>query len=196
VTSGFGDFSVGQHQQVSRCATNNHKPMFQLKRWNKGVVHREGAALQISVSRPGGGDEVLLALIALFMAYGFFKLFFVPMPRIASPRDFLQRIVPTLVFGLPFIFIFRRLFEQKCGAQIVTVNAERICWTRKTRLWKRTRHLTSSEVTEIASSTNFLGFGKVYVTSKWRRHVVLEELLAEDAVRFARELNQAVGVRH
>ena len=169
--------------------------MFQLKRWNKGVVHREGATLQISVSRPGGGDEVVLALIALFMAYGFFKLFFVPMLRIVSLRDFLQKIVPSIVFGLPFVFIFRRLFEQKCGAQIVTVNRERIYWTRKTRLWTRTRHPTLGEVTEITSSTNFLGFGRVYVTSKWRRHVALEELIAEDAVRFARELNQAINLR-
>jgi hypothetical protein len=154
--------------------------MFQLKRWNKGVVHREGSTLQISVSRPGGGDEVVLALIVLFMAYGFFNIF----------------IVPALVVGLPFVLMFRRLFEQKCATQIVTVNGGRIYWTRKTRLWTRTRHVTPDEVTEITCSTDCLGFGRVYVRSKWRRHVVLEELLAEDAVRFARELNQAVGVRN
>jgi len=170
--------------------------MFQLKRWNKGVVHREGSTLQISVSRPGGGDEVVLALIFLFMAYGFFNIFFVPIPRIASPRDFLQKIVPALVVGLPFVLMLRRLFEQKCATQIVTVDGGRIYWTRKTRLWTRTRHITPDEVTEITCSTDCLGFGRVYVRSKWRRHVVLKELLAEDAVRFVRELNQAIGVRN
>jgi len=170
--------------------------MFQLKRWNKGVVHRQGASIEISVSRPPGADEVVLGLSFLFMAYVFFNLFFVPMPRIASPRDFLQRIVPALVFGLPIALIFRRMFEQKCAAQIVTANAGRISWTRKTRLWTRTSHLTADKITEIIASTGWGGFGSVYVASKWRRHVVLEELLAEDAVRFARELKQAVGVQN
>ncbi len=170
--------------------------MFQLKRWNKGIVHRQGATLQISVSRPGWGDEVVLGLIGLFMAYGFFNLFFVPMSRIATPRDFLKTIVPALVFGLPGVLIFRRLFEQKCAAQIVTANGGRITWTRKTRLWTRTRHLTADKITEITASTGWGGFGRVYVTSKWRRHLVLEELLAEDACRFARELKQAAGVQN
>jgi hypothetical protein len=118
------------------------------------------------------------------------------MLRIASLGDFLQKIVPTLVFGVPFFLIFRRLFEQKCAAQVVTVNEGRISWTRKTRFWTRTRHLTTEKVTEITASTDWLGFGRVYVTDKWRRHVVLEELLAEDAIRFARELKQAAGIRN
>jgi hypothetical protein len=116
------------------------------------------------------------------------------MPRIASLRDALAKIVPALVFGLPFVLIFRRLFEQKCAAQSVTVDGGGISWTRKTRLWTRTRHLTIEKVTEIIASTDWLGFGRVYVTGKWRRHVVLEELLAEDAIRFARELKQAAGI--
>lgn len=90
--------------------------MFQLKRWNKGIVSRNGATLQISVARPTRG-EVVISLIALFMAYGLFHLFFVPMPRIASLRDFLRTVVPALFFGVPFFLIFRRAFEQKCGAQ-------------------------------------------------------------------------------
>ena len=118
--------------------------MFQLKRWNKGLIYRNGATLQISVSRPEG-DEVLLLLIALFMAYGLFRIFFDPMPRIASLGDVWPKIVPALVFGLLFFFMFRRLFERKCAAQSVTVSGGGISWTRKTRLWTRTRHLTTVE---------------------------------------------------
>ncbi len=128
------------------------------------------------------------------MAYGFFRIFFVPMPRIASLGDALPKIVPALVFGLLFFFMFRRLFEQKYAAQSVTVNGGGISWTRKTRLWTRTRHLTTEKVTGIIATTDWLGFGRVYVTDKWRRHVVLEQLLAEDAIRFARELKQAAGI--
>jgi hypothetical protein len=129
--------------------------MFQLKGWNEGVVHRQGATLQISVPRPREAPEVLLGLIVLFMAYGFFNIFFVPLARIAAPRDFFRTLVPALVFALPMALTFQRLFEQKCSAQIVTVNRVRISWTRKTRLWTRTRHLTLDKITKITASREF-----------------------------------------
>lgn len=77
---------------------------------------------------------------------------------------------------------------------IVTANGGQISWTRKTRLWTRTRHIATEKVTEISASTDWLGFGRVCVKDKRWRHVVLEELMAENAVRFARELREEIGL--
>jgi hypothetical protein len=175
--------------------------MFQPKQWNHAVVQRERRGLRVTVSRPRHrvADVFGLAAMAamvLFMGYGLFNIFFVPAPQIASLEDFLWRVLPALAFGIPLVFTFRRFFEREFATQTVTVEVGRITWARKTRLWTRTRRLSVGKVTDIAARTDWAGFGNVYVTTKWRRRLVLEDLLADDAVRLARELKQAVGERN
>lgn len=169
--------------------------MFQLKRWNHGVVHRDGHNLRIIVSRPGVfGDGIALAtwiLILLPMACGFFILFLLPIVRVTSPSDLLWKALPAFVFGAPFFLIFRRLFEREFADQVVTVSTDRIAWIRKTKWWTRKRCLDSNEITDVSASTGWSGLGRVDITAKGRRHTILDQLLNEDAVRFAREVKLA-----
>jgi len=167
--------------------------MFQLKRWNKGIVQREGRDLRITVSRPGTfGNGIVWAIIILSMVCGFFILFVPPMLRVTSPGDLLWKGLPALVFGVPFFLIFRRLFEREFADQIVTVSAGRITWARKTKWWTRMRHMNADEVTDISASTGWSGLGRVDIRAKGRRRTILDQLLNADAVRFAREVKQTI----
>jgi hypothetical protein len=169
--------------------------MFQRKAWASAVVQSEGRNLKITVSPPGSvSDAVFLVAIALLLFYGLVYLLFVPPPRIASPGD-LWKLLPAVFFGMVFVFVFRGNFERLFATQIVTANAGGIIWARRSKLWARTRRLNAGEIADIRGSAQWTGFGKVYVTTKWRRHIVLDQLLAEDAVRLARKLKQAVGER-
>ena len=99
----------------------------------------------------------------------------------------------ALVFGLPLALIFRWFFEREFAVQIVTVNAGGITWARKTKFWTRTRHLSAGEVTGIATSAEWGGFGSVCITTRRRRCIVLDQLLTEDAAQFAGELGCVFG---
>jgi hypothetical protein len=166
--------------------------MFQLQRWSKGVVQREGRNLKITVSPPKGlADGVVLAIIFLPMAYGFSVLFFLPMLRVTSPVDFLWKASAALLFGAPFFLVFRWIFERQFAEQVVTVGAGRITWTRNTKWWTRRRYRNADELTDVSASTAWSGLGRVYITAKGHRHTILDQILNEDAVRFALEVKQS-----
>jgi hypothetical protein len=167
--------------------------MFQLRRWNKGVVERRGGDLEITVSPPRDiGDGVLLAAIAGFMLFGLYQIFFPPMFQFKSPLDLLLKTIPTLLFGIPFVLILGALFERQFADQIVLVAAGRITWMRKSRWWSRKRSVHTSEVIEISAVNGWSGLGRVDIKLKRKRFTVLDQLLNEDAVRFAHVLTHAL----
>jgi hypothetical protein len=166
--------------------------MFQLKRWNTGIVQREGHNVKITVRPPNGlGEGIVLAVVFLPMAYGFSVLFFLPMLRVTSPIDFFWKALPTLIFGVPFFFVFRGVVERQFAEQVVTVSAGRITWERSTKWWTRRRDRNVAEVTEISATKGWSGFGRVYITAKGHRHTILDQILNEDAVRIASEVKKS-----
>jgi hypothetical protein len=170
--------------------------MFQLQRWNKGVVEREGRNLKITVLPPKGlADGVVLAIIFLPMVYGFSAFFLLPMLHVTSPTDLLLRSSAVLLFGVPLFLVFRSIFERQFAEQVVTVDAGKITWARKTKWWTRKHHRNADELIDVLALTNRNGLGSVFITTKGRRHTILDAILNEDAVRFADEVKQSAQDR-
>lgn len=168
--------------------------MFQTRNWNKGVIQRQGRDLKIAVSRPPDlGNGIVLMTIALFMAWGFCEIFLSDLMHVRSPADFLWRAIPVPVFGVPFFLLFRWLFEREFADQIVVVAGGEITWVKKTRWWSRKRSLSTSKVVDISASQGWSGLGRVDLTIKRHRYAILEQLLNEDAVQFARALNEVMN---
>jgi hypothetical protein len=166
--------------------------MFELKKWNTGIVQREGHNLKITVPPPNGfGEGIVFAVIFLPMAYGFSVLFFLPVLRVTSPIDLFWKALPALIFGVPFFLVFRGVFERQFAEQVVTVSAGRISWERNTKWWRRRRDRTIDEVTEISAATGWSGLGRVCITAKGHRHTLLDGLLNEEANRFALEVKKS-----
>ncbi|HYK18141.1 MAG TPA: hypothetical protein VEV37_08970 [Bryobacteraceae bacterium] len=98
--------------------------MFQLKRWNKAVVHREGRDLNIVVSRPRSlADWVGLAVIALPWPCFIVAFVIVPMFHATSAMDLLMDTCLSLGLVVPLFLFFRALGEKECDDQIVTISA-------------------------------------------------------------------------
>lgn len=109
-----------------------------------------------------------------------------------SAKDFLRSIIPCLLFAIVVSWIFRRLFEQLCTTkQVVIVSPGEIAWSRKNRWGTRKGRLNRRDVTSVTSSRGWNGLGRLYLTARKHQFMVLEEILNEDAVRFANELKRA-----
>ncbi len=170
--------------------------MFQQRKWKHGIVQREGRDLRITVPPRGGfGDAVMLAIIALFMAFGVLAITVPPMLRAVSLLDSLGKASPAIIFGLPWFFMFRWAFERDFAEQVVAVRAGRITWIRKTKWWTRNHDVNLGEVSDISASTGWSGLGRVDITAKGRRRTILDTVLNDDAVRFARQVKGTAGIQ-
>jgi hypothetical protein len=71
--------------------------MFQLRKWNKGTLHRQGGDLQIAVSPPRDmGNGIVLVTIALLMVFGLYRLFAPALLQVKSLADLLWKVLPAL----------------------------------------------------------------------------------------------------
>lgn len=141
--------------------------------------------------RPGGfGDGIVLAIIVIAMVYGFSSLFVPLMFGATSPVDLLLRASLTLVFGVPFFFLFRGLLEREFADQVVTVSGGTITWARRTKWWTRKRNMNADQVTGISASAGWSGLGRVDITAKGHRHSILNRVLNADAIQLAREMER------
>jgi hypothetical protein len=167
--------------------------MLQLKKWNEGVVQREGRDLRIVVTRPRSYSDLIVSTIVFVpMLCGFVVIFVVPMFRITSVGDFFVQATLAAAFGLLFFFLFRGFVERQFADQVVTINAGKVTWARKTILWTRKHHMNTENVTDVSTKTGLSGFARLDITAKGQQYTILDQLLDADAVRFAREVKQAV----
>jgi hypothetical protein len=166
--------------------------MLQRVKWKKGVIQRKGCDLIITVSPRSGGNGSVTILTSLLMVFGFLWL---DAPTLSgSFADVLLKALPTLFFCVLLFFWTKGFVEQETAEEIVTVRGGGITWVRRTKWWTRKRQRNASAITDIFADNSWTGLGKVVITMKWQRYIILDNLLGQDAIRFARELKRAAQI--
>jgi hypothetical protein len=133
-------------------------------------------------------------MIAVPMIFGFCYLFIYDSGhRISTMAGFLANAVLALIFGVPLLIAIRRLLEGPFACQEVAISETRLTWSRRTKLWSRTHHLSTSDISDVATHTPVLGeHGVRVITRNGRRVQVLQNLSTESAIEAARELKKAL----
>lgn len=169
--------------------------MFRVSGWTTATIFRQQNHLSITVPAPEDlGNKVITLLIVAGMVYGFFSLFVsAAFTETNLTRQLLVRAFLLLIVGLPFALTIRNFLERAFASQHVTVDTSKLTWSRRTKLWSRTRHWSLSEISDVVAATPTFGEHGVHIIQRnGSRHKLLQRLSTESAVATARELKQSI----
>jgi hypothetical protein len=111
-------------------------------------------------------------------------------------RDDALYVLPVFVLGLMcYVLALAIGVWGAFGVEHIAIEAGSLRWTLTALKWTRTRHIPTTEITEIRAITPWHGLDNtVEVTAAGKQQRIGDKLLHDEAVELAHHLRQAVGL--